>query len=80
VKLAGRMGRLGTESACDVLAGAEALEGSGRKVIHFEIREPDFDTPQHEAAMEALRSGQTNESSTSSVPVAGRKPTTGLGP
>ena len=60
---------------------ARALESSGRKVIHFEIREPDFDTPQQrEAAMEALRSGQTNESSTSSVPVAGRKPTTGLGP
>ena len=62
MKLAGRMGRLGTESACDVLAGPGRWRRTGRKVIHLEIREPDFDTPQHivEAAMEALRSGQTN--------------------
>jgi hypothetical protein len=52
------MGRLGTKSAFDVLARARTLESSGRKVIHFEIGEPDFNTPQHivEAAMEALRS------------------------
>jgi aspartate/methionine/tyrosine aminotransferase len=60
--LATRMTRLGTESAFDVLARARALEATGRKVIHLEIGEPDFDTPSHivEAGIEALRAGQTH--------------------
>jgi len=37
--------RLGTESAFDVLTKAKALGATGRKVIHLEIGEPDFDTP-----------------------------------
>ncbi|HEX9375301.1 MAG TPA: pyridoxal phosphate-dependent aminotransferase [Actinomycetota bacterium] len=62
MRLADRMGRLGTESAFEVLARARALEAAGRKVIHLEIGEPDFDTPAHivDAAVEALRSGQTH--------------------
>jgi aspartate/methionine/tyrosine aminotransferase len=61
-RLSARMGRLGTESAFEVLARARALEGTGREVIHLEIGEPDFDTPPHvvEAAVDALRSGQTH--------------------
>ena len=56
------MSRLGTESAFEVLARARALEAQGRRVIHLEIREPDFDTPSHiiEAAAEALREGFTH--------------------
>ncbi|HEY7323996.1 MAG TPA: pyridoxal phosphate-dependent aminotransferase [Streptosporangiaceae bacterium] len=56
------MSRLGTESAFDVLAKARALEATGRTVIHLEIGEPDFDTPPHivQAAVDALRSGQTH--------------------
>src|SRR5919198_1193462 len=62
MQLADRMGRLGTESAFEVLARARALEASGRKVLHLEIGEPDFDTPEHivEAAAEALRQGFTH--------------------
>jgi aspartate aminotransferase len=62
VRLAEAISRLGTESAFDVLAKARALEATGRTVIHLEIGEPDFDTPPHivEAAVEALRSGQTH--------------------
>jgi aspartate/methionine/tyrosine aminotransferase len=62
VRLAEAMSRLGTESAFDVLAKARALEASGRPVIHLEIGEPDFTTPPHivEAAVDALRSGQTH--------------------
>src|SRR5438477_2371424 len=62
MQLADRMGRLGTESAFEVLARARALEATGRKVVHLEIGEPDFDTPQHirDAAAEALASGQTH--------------------
>jgi len=61
-RLASRIGRMGTESAFEVLARARALEAQGRKVIHLEIGEPDFDTPAHiiEAAVEALHSGYTH--------------------
>ncbi|HSJ49667.1 MAG TPA: pyridoxal phosphate-dependent aminotransferase [Actinomycetota bacterium] len=60
--LADRMSRLGTESAFEVLARARALEAEGRKIIHLEIGEPDFGTPQHikDAATEALAAGQTH--------------------
>ncbi len=61
-ELAPRMAGLGTESAFAVLAQAQALEATGRKVVHLEIGEPDFDTPPHvvEAAVEALRAGRTH--------------------
>ncbi len=57
-----RMDRLGTETAFEVLARAKELEAEGRDVIHLEIGEPDFDTPQHiiDAACEALNSGWTH--------------------
>src|SRR6266581_799889 len=53
---------MGTESAFEVLARARALEATGKKIIHLEIGEPDFDTPAHikEAAAEALREGFTH--------------------
>jgi aspartate aminotransferase len=61
MKLADRMARLGTESAFEVLARAQAMEADGRKIIHLEIGEPDFPTAGHivEAAVEALRAGHT---------------------
>src|SRR5919197_1196844 len=61
-RLSSRMGRLGTESAFEVLARARALEAQGRKVIHLEIGEPDFDTPAHitSAAADALNEGYTH--------------------
>src|SRR6058998_3321892 len=61
-KLASRVGRMGTESAFEVLARARALEAQGRKIIHLEIGEPDFDTPAHikEAANAALDAGFTH--------------------
>jgi aspartate/methionine/tyrosine aminotransferase len=45
-----------------VLARAQELERKGRKILHFEIGDPDFDTPQPviNAAIEALGSGQTH--------------------
>ena len=62
IRLAGRMGRLGTESAFEVLARAKALEAAGKSVIHLEIGEPDFPTAPHisQAAVEALLGGQTH--------------------
>jgi aspartate aminotransferase len=61
-RLAASMGRLGTETAFEVLARAKALEASGRRVIHLEIGEPDFATPGHivEAGMRALHDGHTH--------------------
>jgi aspartate aminotransferase len=60
--LAERMRLLGTETAFEVLAKANALEAAGRSIIHLEIGEPDFDTPDHikEAAIRALRDGYTH--------------------
>ncbi|MEU4192051.1 pyridoxal phosphate-dependent aminotransferase [Kribbella sp. NPDC026611] len=62
MKLAGRMERLGTESAFEVLAKAKALEAAGREIVHLEIGEPDFDTPPHvvAAAQRALDEGHTH--------------------
>jgi len=56
------MSRLGTETAFEVLALAREMEYKGFKIIHFEIGEPDFDTPSHikDAAVEALKSGFTH--------------------
>jgi aspartate aminotransferase len=56
------MERLGTESAFAVLAQAQALERSGRSIVHLEIGEPDFPTPAHivDAAVASLRDGNTH--------------------
>ena len=62
MKLAERMSRLGTETAFDVLVKARALEAQGRDVVHLEIGEPNFDTPQNirDAACKAINSGYTH--------------------
>jgi aspartate/methionine/tyrosine aminotransferase len=62
LKLASRQGRLGTETAFETLAKARALERQGRHIIHLQIGEPDFDTPEHirQAAKDALDKGFTH--------------------
>jgi aspartate aminotransferase len=59
---AARMARLGTETAFEVLARAQALEAQGKSIVHLEIGEPDFDTPVHirRAAQEAMEAGFTH--------------------
>ena len=56
LRLAQRMSRLGTETAFEVLNKARALEKLGKKIVHLEIGEPDFDTPHNvvEAGIERL--------------------------
>lgn len=56
-----RMSRLSTESAFEVLARAKALEAQGKQVVHLEIGQPDFKTPQNiiEAAYRAMNDGFT---------------------
>jgi bifunctional pyridoxal-dependent enzyme with beta-cystathionase and maltose regulon repressor activities len=60
--IAERMSRLGTETAFEVLVKARALEAQGRNIVHLEIGEPDFDTPQNiiDAAKTALDKGFTH--------------------
>ncbi|MFL2664945.1 MAG: pyridoxal phosphate-dependent aminotransferase [Dehalococcoidia bacterium] len=60
--LAKRQSDLGTETAFEVLAKAKELERQGRSIIHLEIGEPDFDTPQHiiDSAKKALDDGYTH--------------------
>jgi aspartate aminotransferase len=62
MRLANRMARLGTENAFEVLARARALEAEGRHIVHLEIGEPDFDTPENiiAAATDALHHGHTH--------------------
>ncbi|MBL8703894.1 MAG: pyridoxal phosphate-dependent aminotransferase [Rhodospirillales bacterium] len=59
ITLAEGMGRLGTETAFEVLARAEALKQQGKDIINLGIGQPDFRTPDHivEAAAKALRDG-----------------------
>ena len=59
MRLAQHMARLGTESAFEILARAEALAAQGRDIINLGIGQPDFPTPDHivEAARKALLDG-----------------------
>ncbi len=64
-----RMSRIGTESAFEVLAHAKSLEAEGRDIIHLEIGEPDFATPQNiiDAATRALNEGATHYTPASGI-------------
>ncbi len=70
MNVASRMLRLGTESAFEVLARAKALERAGRHIVHLEIGEPDFDTPNHikDAAKQALDAGATHYGPSAGLP------------
>ncbi len=69
MKLASKMYRLGTESAFKVLAAAQALEAKGMSVIHLEIGEPDFLTPENirNAATKAMNEGYTHYSNSQGI-------------
>ena len=68
------MSRLGTEGAFEVLARAKKLEAEGRRIIHLEIGEPDFDTPDNvsEAGIAAIRGGHTHYTTAAGLPEARR--------
>lgn len=59
IRLAEGMERLGTETAFEVLARAEALKAQGKDIVNLGIGQPDFRTPEHivEAGAKALRDG-----------------------
>ena len=68
-KLAQGMYRILGEGAFEYLAKAQALERQGREILHFEIGQPDFPTPQHikEAAFEAINNNFTGYVSSSGI-------------
>lgn len=70
MRLAQRMSQLGTETAFEVLVKARALEAQGRHIVHLEVGEPDFPTPQNivEAGVKALRDGKTKYTPSAGIP------------
>ena len=70
LRLSEKMGRLGTETAFEVLARAEALARGGRDIINLGIGQPDFKTPEHivEAAIKALRDGHHGYTPSPGIP------------
>ncbi len=54
----------------DILARARAMEAAGRDIIHLEIGEPDFATPDAivEAGIAALRAGRTHYTAALGLP------------
>ena len=69
MELSEKMSRLGTETAFQVLARAQALEAKGKDIVHLEIGEPDFDTPQNirDAATRALNQSYTHYCSSQGI-------------
>lgn len=65
-----RTAQLSPEGAYQVLARAQALEAQGRKIIHLEIGQPDFDTFDNisEAGRQAIAQGKTRYTPPSGMP------------
>ncbi|HEV2098715.1 MAG TPA: pyridoxal phosphate-dependent aminotransferase [Stellaceae bacterium] len=70
LQMAGRMGVLGTETAFEVLARANALAAQGRSIINLGIGQPDFPTPEHivEAGRKALKDGHHGYTAANGIP------------
>jgi aspartate aminotransferase len=70
LQMAGRMGVLGTETAFEVLARANALAAQGRSIINLGIGQPDFPTPAHivEAGRKALADGHHGYTPANGIP------------
>ena len=62
MRIADRMGNLGTETAFEVLAEVQKLEAQGRNIISFAIGEPDFATPTNvkQAGIAAIEADETH--------------------
>src|SRR5512138_2425283 len=65
-----RTSGLQPEGAYQVLAQAQALEAQGRKIVHLEIGQPDFDTFDNisEAGRQAITQGKTRYTPPSGMP------------
>lgn len=65
-----RVSQLQNEGAYAVLAAATKLEREGRDIVHLEIGQPGFPSPEHvvEAGVDAIRGGKTKYSSPDGTP------------
>jgi aspartate/methionine/tyrosine aminotransferase len=65
-----RMKDIPPSGTLKMLAKSRELEQKGKKVIHLEVGQPDFDTPLHirEAAINALKDGFTKYTSSQGIP------------
>ena len=61
---------LGTETAFEVLARANALAAQGRSIVNLGIGQPDFATPEHivEAGRQALADGRHGYTPAAGIP------------
>ena len=61
--------RLEGQKMFQILAKAQELERQGKKIIHFEIGDPDFDTPVNivNAACKSLKEGNTHYTNSSGL-------------
>ena len=57
LKFAERMSHIGSVGSFDFAARARTIEAAGQDVVHFEIGEPDFPTPENivDVAVKAMR-------------------------
>lgn len=69
-QLAERMSSLGTETAFEVLARANALAAEGKSIINLGIGQPDFKTPEYivEAGIKAMRDGHHGYTPAAGIP------------
>src|SRR5215813_10030677 len=70
LQIADRMTTLGTETAFEVLARANALAAQGHSIINLGIGQPDFPTPVHivEAGCKALTDGHHGYTPANGIP------------
>jgi aspartate aminotransferase len=69
MKLAARLGNLGTENAFDVLNEVNRLKAAGRDIISFAIGEPDFETADNikQAGITAIQNNFTHYSPSAGI-------------
>jgi len=62
VQLSNGSSRIYGEAAFEILAKAQALEKKGKNILHFEIGEPDMNTPMNvvEAGIKAIKDNKTH--------------------
>lgn len=70
LRISENIGRLGTESAFEVLARANELARQGKDIINLGIGQPDFKTPSNivEAGVKALKDGHHGYTAANGIP------------
>ena len=68
--LADGMNRILSEGALTVLREAKVLENKSRSILHFEIGQPDFPTPEHikSAGIQGITDNYTRYTVTEGIP------------